>query len=168
MNQPTRLSIEQRRNLVAYLDGELDEEATQAMERLLAESPEARHEVDMLARTFSLLDSLPRPGASADFSARTLATLRAEDPSTSWTEKRWYHVARNGAVAGVWVVGLLLAALLGYSLSRRAVPSEEERLIRELPVIEKLDAYSDVGRIELLEELHQHKVFDENDDSSQP
>lgn len=168
MNQPTQLSVEQRRNLVAYLDGELDEEATQAMERLLAESPEARHEVDMLARTFALLDSLPRPGASADFSARTLATLRAEAPPSSWTEKRWYHIARNGAVAGVWVVGLVLAALLGYSAARGLVPSTEERLIRELPVIENLDTYSDVGRIELLEELHQHKVFDESDTASQP
>ncbi|MCH8828754.1 MAG: hypothetical protein IID45_04170, partial [Planctomycetes bacterium] len=56
MNETTRLSPQQRDDLVAYLDGELDEETTQSMERTLAHSPVARHEMDMLTRTWSLLD----------------------------------------------------------------------------------------------------------------
>ena len=59
MAKLARLNPEQRDNLAAYLDGELEETATQEIEQILAVSEVARHEVDMLSRTWDLLNSLP-------------------------------------------------------------------------------------------------------------
>ena len=74
MNASEKLTSQQRENLVAYLDGELDEVETQEIERTLAHSLEARHEVDMLTRTWELLDTLPKSKASEEFSERTTRT----------------------------------------------------------------------------------------------
>jgi anti-sigma factor RsiW len=163
MNDTTPLSPDQRAELVAYVDGELDEAATHEMERVLSESAEARHEVDMLGRTFALLDTLPRPGASSEFTAKTLATLKAERAALPWPQQRWYRNVRRGAICAAWLVGLVLSAALGYYAANRLVPDEQRQnrqMIRELPVIEKLDAYSDVRDVEFLRELNEHPVFD--------
>jgi anti-sigma factor RsiW len=162
MNDSNPLSPEKRAELVAYVDGELDETATQEMERVLAESAEARHEVDMLGRTFALLDTLPRPGASDEFTAKTLATLKAEQAALPWPQRTWYRNVRRGAIAAAWLVGLALSASLGYYAANRLAPRGNTEMIRELPVIENLDAYSDVSDIRFLRELKQQPVFDDD------
>ncbi len=167
MTEPTQLSVDQRAELVAYLDGELDESATQEMERVLAESADARHEVDMLARTFSLLDSLPRPNASSEFTRKTLFSLKAENAKEPWRERAWYRNARRGIVAVSWLVGLLLAVSTAYFAANRAAPVEDHRLIEELPVIENFDLYSDVGGIDELRDMAKHGVFNEEQTKTQ-
>jgi anti-sigma factor RsiW len=54
MDNPTPITPELRENLVAYLDGELDEVATLEVERTLSESAEIRLEVEELSRTWDL------------------------------------------------------------------------------------------------------------------
>lgn len=168
MDETTQLTAQQRADLVAYLDGELDEEQTQAMERFLAESAQARHEVDLLTRTFSLLDSLPRPNASAELTARTLAQLQTEGTAAPWMRRAWFRRARRGIVAASWLLGLVLAGLSGYYAANRLAPPEDVRLVKELPVIENLDAYSDVESIEFLKQLAKSKVFDDDHAARKP
>ncbi len=79
MAKMTRLSAEQRENLVAYLDGELDDSATQNIEQVLAESVVARHDVDMLSRTWDLMNVLPGVKASEEFTRKTLSSIRAAE-----------------------------------------------------------------------------------------
>lgn len=167
MTQNPPLTPEQRADLVAYLDGELDDITTQEMEHLLTVSSEARHEVDMLTRTFSLLDSLPRPTASEEFTRKTFSTLKTESAKESWTERPWYRHARRGLVAVSWLVGLLVAVCTAYYAANRAAPAADRALIRELPVIENLDEYSDIGGIDELRELAKHGVFDEDETKTQ-
>src|SRR5438067_2053670 len=63
-------------DLVAYLDGELDERGAQAVEATLGRDPHARHEAETLRKTWDLLDYLPQPPAPAsDFTSRTLQRL---------------------------------------------------------------------------------------------
>lgn len=168
MNEKTELTIEQREDLVAYLDGELDEERTQAMERLLAQNPQARHEVDMLTRTFSLLDSLPRLSASSEFSQQTMEIVRSDASPPTMRDRAWYRNARRGIVVASWVVGLLLAGMTGYYSAEYFFPKERPELVQELPVIENLDAYSDVRNIDFLKELQKNKVFDDDGRKDEP
>src|SRR5579859_2895023 len=79
MAKLARLSSEQRENLTAYLDGELDEATTQDIEQVLAVSEVARHEVDMLSRTWDLLNALPTHKASEEFTHKTMSNLRAAE-----------------------------------------------------------------------------------------
>src|SRR6185369_4564028 len=83
MAKITRLSAEQRENLVAYIDGELDESAVQGVEQALAESVVARHEIDMLSRTWDLLNVLPGVKVSDEFSRNTLSSIRAAEQPKS-------------------------------------------------------------------------------------
>jgi anti-sigma factor RsiW len=75
-----RLTPDDRSNLVAYLDGELNDAQARAMATKLTQSVTARREADALRKTWELLDLLPRPKASEDFTARTLtvATRRSD------------------------------------------------------------------------------------------
>lgn len=168
MEETTQLTPDQRADLVAYLDGELEEGRTQEMERILAENATARQEVDLLTRTFSLLDALPRPTASAQLTARTMECLRVETATAPWVNRAWYHSLRRGLVAATWIVGLTLAGMAGYFAANRVAPEENVQLVKELPVIENIDAYSDVESIEFLQELEKKKVFNDDDSATQP
>ena len=64
MDKMKRVSVEDRDNFVAYLDGELSPDEIKKLEGILADSPVARKDVEMLVRTYELLDLLPRPQAT--------------------------------------------------------------------------------------------------------
>src|SRR5258708_6370719 len=98
--------------LVAYLDGELDERAAQEFERRLGGDPALRSEADVLKRTWELLDFLPQPEPSPMFTTRTLdkvAVLRPVAAPIITTATRPY--ARQPSI-WPWVLGFAAAALL--------------------------------------------------------
>src|SRR3954451_11306178 len=74
-----RLTPNERADLVAYLDGELGEAESRAIATKLAHSATARREVEFLEKTWELLEYLPRPKASEDFTARTLTEVLNAD-----------------------------------------------------------------------------------------
>lgn len=154
MEKFTRLTPEQRTDLVAYLDGELDETAAQEIEQVLSKSEVARHEVDGLALTYDLLDSLPKATASEAFTRNTISKLQAVNQSQPLLRDRaWFRPARRGVVAVLWVAGLAAGAYLGYAATHRWMPNETDQLLNELPLIEKYDQYTDVGDVEFLIQL---------------
>ena len=63
--------------LISYLDGELDAAAARKVEAKLAADPALRARAAALKRSFDLLDFLPKPEASRDFTTRTLDKLPA-------------------------------------------------------------------------------------------
>jgi len=63
--------------LVAYLDGELDPVAARQVEERLAADPTARARAAALKKTYDLLDYLPQPEPSANFTTRTLDKIPA-------------------------------------------------------------------------------------------
>ena len=64
-------------NLSAYLDGELDDVASERIDGVLAQSNVAQMEVDRLAQTYDLLDVLPRYEATDEFTEKTVATIKS-------------------------------------------------------------------------------------------
>jgi len=82
-DQPPQDTLEEE--LVAYLDGELSEEQARQMEQRLAADPDLRRRAWLLKKTYDLLDYLPLPEASPDFTTRTLEkvpALRSAVPSS--------------------------------------------------------------------------------------
>ena len=77
------LSDEERDELVAYLDGEADAATQRALEAKLSRDPRARAEAEALRRTWALLDFLPKPEPSTDFTARTLSRVGVVRPVPS-------------------------------------------------------------------------------------
>src|SRR4051812_48611285 len=107
------LNDDEKAELVAYLDGELDEAGTQAVEARIAADPDARAELETMKQTWGMLDYLPRASPSPNFTHRTMARLTLEDvsppaaktmpapaPSSSWTSTVGWVAAALVAVAG--------------------------------------------------------------------
>lgn len=154
-----RLSPDERSNLVAYLDGELPEDQSEALATKLTQSVTARREVDALRRTWELLDHLPRPQASEDFTARTLVQVDSLDGRGGRLATRASLLARRVVIAAGWlaVAGVLFA--VGHIITARLWPNPSARLTRDLPIAESLDGYQEVGSIEFLRLLDRAPEF---------
>jgi anti-sigma factor RsiW len=158
MQKIPRLTTDQRSNLVAYLDGELPEPAVKEIDQVLSKSPAVRHDVEMLARTWDLLDELPRLSGGEDFTARTLSVARDEEAPKpllppSWIERLKSEQLRRGGIVVAWLVALGASALAGYSVTARFIPDSSEDLLRNLEVVEKLDLYRNVESLDFLKKL---------------
>ncbi|MBA4030131.1 MAG: hypothetical protein C0478_04445 [Planctomyces sp.] len=161
MNRPTRLTSEVRENLVAYLDGELEEESAQDVDSLLTHNETARHEVEVLARTWELLDLLPATKASSDFTEKTITNIRI-DAQPKFTP--WLTLAQQKLRQAVpWVAsGILViaAAVVGFLATHEWVPDPSRKMLSELPLIEDYDQYVEVESIQFLKELRASGLFD--------
>ena len=162
------LSDEDRANLTAYLDGELDEETALTLEAKLNRDPAARAEVDALRRAWGMLDYLPRPEPSPTFTHRTLERLSLEQrPSTSRSQpvrRRGPWLARVGWAAAV-LATLGAGVGVGHLLGRYAgdqPPDQDEAMIRHLRVAEKWRYYEAVVDPEYLRGLDTSDLFGED------
>src|SRR5215213_6826282 len=72
------LNDEDREILTAYLDGELDDDQSHALEGRLGREPELRAELEAMRQAWGLLDYLPRAQPSPTFTERTMSRLSIE------------------------------------------------------------------------------------------
>jgi len=152
-----RLSIDERANLVAYLDGELNDAEARSIATKLTQSLTARREVDALQKTWELLDFLPRPKATEDFTARTLSmAAQARDGRIASAAN---DLVRRAGIGLALAFTSALLFVLGYFLALRVWPDPTARLARDLPIAESLDEYRDVGTFEFLEQLDSSPEF---------
>lgn len=170
-----RLSQEQRENLAAYLDGELDETATQEIEQVLAVSEVARHEVDMLSRSWDMLNALPEHRASGEFTERTITGMRAaEQKAPLVSSDVVYRHLWRGIVLVAWGAILVASGYIGFAATCHWIPNDSEALLEDYDVINNLDKFSDSltprdaenqrRPTEFLEVLKSKHTFSEHDD----
>lgn len=165
MAKITRLSAEQRENLVAYMDGELDEGASQGVEQALAESVVARHEVDMLSRTWDLLNVLPGVKASEEFSRKTMSLIKsAEEPRRFYGEEFARNVRRAVSLAA-FSAAVMACGVVGFQATRHWVPDEIDPMLDDFDVVKNIDDYSEVGDIEFLKILKTNRTLAEHNES---
>ena len=149
-----RLTAADRANLVAYLDGELDEAESQQFASYLTSSPVMRREIESLQQTWELLDHLPRPQVPADLASRTLLEVKAISDAglPPWLRDIG---ALTSQIARVVVLALVagVAFLAAHAAVRWAWPDPSARLGRDLSLAEHLDDYRAVGSFEFLELL---------------
>ncbi len=168
MSENPKLIPELQEDLVAYLDGELDEQTTQDIELTLANNSAARQEVEALTRTWELLDELPQLRASDAFTERTLSTIKVADVSATIPEVSWTQRAHRGAVLAVWAAGLAMSAVLGFLLTNHWIPNRSEDLLRELPLIENLHVYTEIDDVPFLRELQKSELFNDKRPKENP
>jgi anti-sigma factor RsiW len=156
MSTFSRITPEQRANLTAYLDGELDEIASADVESVLSKSAVARNDVELLARTYDLLDQLPRYQVTTAFTERTIATVRLETSRPDMSQSVWYQAARRGFRPLLWGIMFVAATSIGYLATQAWVPNEADMLARDFEVIRQLDEYQEVGAAGFLQELNKH------------
>jgi anti-sigma factor RsiW len=165
------LNEEDRANLVAYLDGELDEKAARALEARLANDPRARAEAETLRRTWELLDYLPRAEASGSFTHRTLERLAVQ--SATRTMPRPGRPLPWWLLTAGWAAGLILAASGGLWAANLLWPRPpavaddtaevEAQLARNRRLIENRRLYENVDDLEFLRALDSPDLFGDDD-----
>jgi anti-sigma factor RsiW len=164
MNDKPNITEAERAELVAYLDGEVDQKTAMTIEAKLGRDPRVRSEADQLKRTWELLDYLPRPAPSPDFTHRTLERLTVNYPPR---HARWQFLPRWRP--SKWTMGWAAAALIvgavGFFGARFLSPSrppvaeaepqdvDPEMVIRDRRVIENRRLYEHIVGIDFLREL---------------
>ncbi len=159
MEKLSRLTSEDRDNLPAYLDGELDEAQTRRIESLLVQNSVARNDVELLSKTYDLLDELERPDAPKDFVEKTLATAKLEQIKTPLSDQPWFQTTQKVGILLSWTVAFIIAAVAGFLITNRFVTDGSDKLVRELPVIQNLDRYDEVQSVEFLNQLTVEKAL---------
>lgn len=151
------LTAEEKQELVAYLDGELDEETARTLEAKLSRSTATRREVETLQRTWELLDYLPRPEAPADFTHRTLERLETRRLTAS-TWRRW--IGGLSWAASVLAAGIFSFALV-YNWPRPNLPEPSAEDLRLLEHRDYWPYYEKIDNMEFLRGLDQTDLFGE-------
>ncbi|HEY5313335.1 MAG TPA: zf-HC2 domain-containing protein [Pirellulales bacterium] len=165
MTRPETARAESLDLLSAYLDDELDAEGRQRVEQLLAGDGALRDELARLRQSWDLLDRLPRSQVHVAFTQTTveMVALAAADLQSP---------ARGRA--GRWLGPLLLAGCLaaalgaGFGLGHLAWPDPNEQLLRDLPLVEHLDAYQQAGRIDFVRGLEHQRLFTDAEAAHEP
>lgn len=157
--------------LVAYLDGELPEGEARDVEQSLASDPTMRAEVEKLNRAWELLDLLPRPNASGEFSSRTLATLKVSSATTAVPDEkadaqtvaleiagpRQFKIPRMAA----WSAGLVAIGVVGFLVGRMTARPDSDVWLDDLALIEQLDVYREIGDAQFLRDFQRERDRDE-------
>jgi anti-sigma factor RsiW len=147
--------------LVAYLDGELDADASRRIEELLASSPEVRERLIYLERAWDLLDELPRACVGDVFTRSTIEMVAVKQEEElvggeAQGKRGWMRAVLPAAA-------LAAAGLMGWLGLHLLWPDPNRELLEDLPVVEHLDPYQQVGDIEFLRRLQAEGLFAEEE-----
>ena len=149
-----------RDQLVAYLDGECDEETALSIDQLLASNEVARKEVDRLSKAYELLDHLPRPAASTDFSNATMKSVEALVPvdrdvkaDVSRQLAPWIPALKTMAVSFVCTLAGLFAGKLAFA-------DTSDEMLRELAAIERVEEFRSVGDRDFVDWISRDSVLE--------
>lgn len=164
------LTEDEKAELVAYLDGELDDAATQAVEAKIATNPETRTELDALKQAWGMLDFLPKAEPSPNFTNRTMERLSLEKVRSGSKTAPRLAPSRWPARIG-WVAAFLLALGAGYYASTRfwaappppePIPDSDQPLIRHLHIAEKWRYYENTDDVDFVKKLNHPDLFGED------
>jgi anti-sigma factor RsiW len=156
------LNADDRANLTAYLDGELDAQTAQALEAKINLDPDARKEVEALKQTWGMLDHLPKASPSARFTERTLRRLSADQLKKAAHAKT--RLKKFGR-ALAWIGAILLAAGVGWGGGVLFAPKPhddmeaDQPLIRHLRIVENWHHYESIEDVNFLRGLDQPDLF---------
>ncbi len=149
-----------REELVAYLDGELDSEASLRVERRLAADPEYRRALQELEKAWELLDTLPRAEPDESFTRTTIEMVAVSAANDVDDLKLRQRRRRAMAILGM-AASIVVAALAGFGAIYWTATAPNRELVRDLPVIENMEYYRHADSLEFLRRLDEQGLFQE-------
>ncbi len=160
MTDDTTLTTEEAidQEIVAYLDGELDPAAAARVERRMAEDPRYNARLNRLEKAWDLLDTLGRTEADDSFTHSTVAmvALKAEDDAQAGAKASGRE--RSLAWLGLGTAAVIAAAGAYFVVDQR-LNRDNRELVRDLPVIERVDEYRNIESVDFLVELQKEGLF---------
>lgn len=151
----TPLNENEREDLIAYLDGEADAKTARSVEAKLSTDPTTRREAEALKKAWDLLDYLPRPEPSPNFTNRTMERLTVQVATKRRSSRTW-------ALGLGWAASVFFAAAVGFGgamlFQHQRQAALDREIVQDLHIVENLHAYEHVDDIDFL-----HKLANPND-----
>ncbi len=147
--------------LVAYLDGELDEQTAEQVQRGLETDPDLRLRLESLSGSWAMLDELQEPQVKTDFTESTLEVVALGAHSDIDQSRPSGPLQRLGRYLTV-AAGLFAACFLGFICVAMFRPDPNRQLLEDLPVVQRLDEYRQIDSVEFLQELRKSELFSED------
>ncbi|MBW8884135.1 MAG: hypothetical protein JF612_05010 [Planctomycetia bacterium] len=144
--------------IVAYLDGELDSEAEARVARRLSDDPAYRLRLNQLQQAWDLLDNLRGTEADDEFTASTVAMVAVQAEQDAKSQQTRTVRQRNFAWLTL-VAAMLVSVVSGYVVLHRQLTRADRNLVRDLPVIERVDEYSNIDEVSFLKLLARENLF---------
>src|SRR5450755_655913 len=155
--------------LVAYLDGELPDEAARRVEQRLATDDDYRRQLGELDQAWSALEALPTPTVDDKFARTTIemVTLAAERDLSQLSTAAAADRRRRLTWAAACGLALVVA---GFAAARLFVPGQNRALMADLPVIARIDELAQIGDVDFLRGLSKLDIqqFSEDDTRAHP
>lgn len=164
--QPVSANLKEQ--LVAYLDGELDEQGMREVESLLSTDPRARQALRQLETAWDLLEELPRAEVDQSFTESTIEIV-AVSLEKDLQDEETARPRRERRKWGLAAAGVLAASVLGFAAVAILSADPNEQLLRDLPLLTRLDQYRQVENLDFLRELHEsHLLKDVTEQPEEP
>jgi hypothetical protein len=152
--------------LIAYLDGELDADSRHQIEEHLSNNVRLRQRLKELQQTWDLLDELPRDQVDDNFAKSTveMVAIQAESDVAAQARQagKWKAYGLAVAFAGV---GASLAT--GFWLMFFQVSEPNRQVVKDLPILQHLDAYQYADSVDFLRELEKEGLFGKDESDAQ-
>jgi len=144
--------------IVAYLDGELDSESEARVARRLSDDPAYRLRLNQLQQAWDLLDNLRGTEADDEFTASTVAMVAVQAEQEAKSQQM--RVVRQRSLAWLTLGAVVLLSMAsGYVVLHRRLTRADRNLVRDLPVIEHVDEYSNIDNVSFLKALERENLF---------
>ncbi len=152
-------------DLVAYLDGQLDSESARRVEQRLAGEDKVRRRLRELAQSWDMLDQLPHVTADDTFTRSTveMVALAAEKELAEQMMAEPRRRRRRWLLVGLLA---LAVGVLGFVAAAKLWSDPNQRLLADLPVIDNLEVYRQVGDIEFLHKLNDEGLFSDESEAA--
>jgi len=145
--------------LVAYLDGELAPEKAASIELRLASDANVRARLQALQRAWDMLDELPQEEIQEEFTQTTIAMVVASAESVT-TQAKQSASWRATKIWGLTAVVCAMASFASYQVVDGILNAPNERLKKDLQVIDNMDAYRSAESVEFLRRLSAEGLFE--------
>jgi len=139
--------------MVAYLDGELSPEASLRVEQRLAADENYRRRLQRLDRAWNALDELPLTTVDDRFS-RTTMTMVVDAAAHDLQAKTVALPVERRQRRWTAALAAVAAAALGFLVIQLVWRNPNGPLLADLPIIDNIDLYSQVGDVDFLQRLH--------------
>ena len=153
----TTVSIDEE--IVAYLDGELDPETAARVERRLADDPRYNARLNQLQRAWDLLDNLRRTEADDDFVQQHRGDGRGPGRRRGQDAGACGHSGGETSPGSPWPQSPVLSATTAFALLPTVSDARNRQLVRDLPVIERVDDYRNIDNLEFVKQLQRENLF---------
>lgn len=173
--------------LVAYLDGELDRDQNEAVGAKISLDSTVRSEADALKKTWDLLDYLPRPEPSPNFTERTISRIEplnksgtASGPAVAGSGPASSRPSaaivpapsrrspgRKLAWAAGWLLAIAFAGVAGWFIRETAIArferidqqEKDAKILSERRLLDNLRHYRHIDNLQFLQELDDPDLF---------